>query len=283
MKPDSGARPMWLYQVFKYAVYALLGYDVWLFFLDDLSASAETFTDGVTWHNVVEAYSATADTAAWVVLLLLLELETAVISDKRLRGGLKWALNAVLAACYAIIAYSFYGYFVKLGVVSDLVPFAIADVCSLIGSGFTYVATLDEYLPLTLDSCSALRGTSLQQIVDTKIIGTPGQLELARKLAITDVVNAAAWLLVVAILEAEVQLQLRQRMTRHLNTVGLVLKAVLYTILLGCAVYWGIDGNFLDFWDAFLWLVAFVFIEMNFFEWQADSAVLPKGPANGCA
>jgi hypothetical protein len=156
MKPDSGAHPMWLFQVFKYAVYALLGYDAWLFFLDDLSASAETFTDGVTWRNVVEAYSATLDTAAWGVLLLLFELET------------------------------------------------------------------------------------------------------------------------------EVQLQLRQRMTRHLNTVGLVLKAVLYTILLGCAVYWGIDGNFLDFWDAFLWLVAFVFIEMNFFEWQADGAISPKGPVAGC-
>ena len=64
MKPDSGAQPMWLYQVFRYAVYALLSYDAWLFFLDDLSASAETFTDGVTWHNVIEAYSATADTAA---------------------------------------------------------------------------------------------------------------------------------------------------------------------------------------------------------------------------
>jgi hypothetical protein len=259
---------MWLYQLFKYAVYALLGYDVWLFFLDDLSASAEIFTDGVTWHNFVEAYSATVDTAAWVVLLLLFELETAVIPDKQLRGRLQWILNALLVACYAIITYSFYGYVVKLGVVTDLAPFAIADVCSLIGSDFTWVSTLDEYLPLTLDSCAPLQGASLQQIVGTKIIGAPEALELARNLAITDVVNAATWLLVVAVLEADVQLQLRQQMTRRLNTVGLALKAVLYTILLGCAVYWGIEGSFIDFWDAFLWLVAFVFIEMNFFEWQ---------------
>jgi hypothetical protein len=27
----------------------------------------------------------------------------------------------------------------------------------------------------------------------------------------------------------------------------------------------------LDFWDAFMWLVAFVFIEMNLFRWQAET------------
>ena len=27
---------------------------------------------------------------------------------------------------------------------------------------------------------------------------------------------------------------------------------------------------FLDFWDAFLWLVAFVFIELNVFQWREE-------------
>ena len=35
-------------------------------------------------------------------------------------------------------------------------------------------------------------------------------------------------------------------------------------------VYWGVKGDFIDFWDAFLWLVAFVFIELNVFEWRAE-------------
>jgi hypothetical protein len=26
-----------------------------------------------------------------------------------------------------------------------------------------------------------------------------------------------------------------------------------------------------DFWDAFLWLVAFVFIELNVFEWHKET------------
>ena len=47
-------------------------------------------------------------------------------------------------------------------------------------------------------------------------------------------------------------------------------KSAVYFILFACAVYWGFAGEFLDFWDAFLWLVAFIFIEMNLFQWHAD-------------
>jgi len=45
---------------------------------------------------------------------------------------------------------------------------------------------------------------------------------------------------------------------------------VLYTTLALAAVYWGIEGEFLDFWDAALWLFAFVFIELNVFAWQQE-------------
>ena len=79
--------PHRLFQIFKYLVYVLLAYNVLLWFREDLAASAVTFGETVTWRNVVEAYSATIDTAAWVVLLLLFELETAVISDQKLQGG----------------------------------------------------------------------------------------------------------------------------------------------------------------------------------------------------
>jgi hypothetical protein len=44
----------------------------------------------------------------------------------------------------------------------------------------------------------------------------------------------------------------------------------LYGTLLFTATFWGIKGDFVDFWDAFLWLVAFVFIELNVFEWRQE-------------
>ena len=30
-------------------------------------------------------------------------------------------------------------------------------------------------------------------------------------------------------------------------------------------------GDFVDFWDAFLWLVAFAFIELNVLEWHQEA------------
>ena len=273
MNPDNklGSGHFW-FRLFKYSIYCLLAYNIWLFFLEDFGASAQTFTDGVSWHNLVEAYSATVDTLAWVVLLLLFELETAVIPDERLRGNLKWLLSAVRAICYFFIVYSFYGYLVKYGVVTNLVPFGIADVCTLVGSDYTYVNTLDDYFPLTPEVCSAMQGQGLQQIAGTQIIGTQDQLDLAEALALTDVINAADWLVVVAFLEIEVFLQLKDKLTARLLRLNKAIKLMLYSVLLGCAIYWGIDGDFLDFWDAFLWLVAFVFIEMNIFEWHAETA-----------
>jgi hypothetical protein len=76
------------------------------------------------------------------------------------------------------------------------------------------------------------------------------------------------------VLEIDVRLQSpgdKSTDARHLDT---VVKPVLYVILLLVAAYWGIAGDFLDFWDAFLWLFAFVFIELNIFEWQEETRVL---------
>lgn len=265
-----GSGHFW-FRLFKYTIYCLLAYNIWLFFQDDLGASAQTFTDGVTWRNLVEAFSATVDTLAWVILLLLFELETAVIPDSKLRGSLKWFLSAIRAVCYFFISYSFYGYIVKYGIVTDLQAFSIADVCSLVGTDFTYVSSLDDYLPLTPDVCVTMQGQPLQQLFGTQIIGTQQQLALAKSLAITDVINAGNWLIIVAFLETEVWLQLRGLLTSGLLRISKLIKTVLYTVLLGCAIYWWIDGDFLDFWDAFLWLFAFVFIEMNIFEWHSDT------------
>ena len=53
--------------------------------------------------------------------------------------------------------------------------------------------------------------------------------------------------------------------------VSTIIKAVLYTALVVCAAYWGLLGGLLDFWDALLWIIAFVFIELNLFQWQQET------------
>jgi hypothetical protein len=262
--------PSLTFRIFKYTVYVLLMLDVLLFLQEDLLAAREMLGDDIGLQNFFTAYTATIDTAAWVVLLLLFELETAIIPDEKLRGGLKWGLLAVRSACYVFIVLMAYNYLVKLGMISNISPFTIAQVCDLIGTGFTYVADMDEYMPLDAASCAALQGQELFRVNGTEIIGSGEAFAAAARLAVVDVVNATDWLIVVALLEIEVLLQLRDRLTDRLIFVFKGIKAVLYAVLFLCAIYWGIYGDFLDFWDAFLWLVAFIFIELNIFQWHAE-------------
>jgi hypothetical protein len=266
------------YPIFKYTVYTLLIGNVVLFLAEDLAASQVVFREGVIWPRFIEAYAQTMDTAAWVVLLLLFELETAVLSDETLRSGWATVMSATRFLCYAVVFYSAYGYFESLGFITRTVPLEVADVCSLVDAGYAYVESLNEYPALAVESCRNLSGHDLIQIAGTKIVGSHDQLERARLLALADCVNSIDWICVVIVLEVEVFLQLRGLMTAWLTRIGLAIKSVLYAVLFAVAAYWGLDGSLLDFWDAALWLVAFIFIEMNFFEWQSETAKVQNAP-----
>ena len=263
--------PQTVFTAFKYTIYILLAYNILLWFQEDLAASAETFGDTVTWRNVVQAYSATFDTAAWVILLVLFELETAVIPDEKLKGGLKVLFVTVGLICYFFIVYSFYGYCAKFGMISQVVPFDVADVCSLVGTDWNYIASLDDYPHIDVEACAAMQGQSLLQVTGTDIIATVEAHKGAFGLAVIDIVNAGTWLIIVVLLEVEVLLQLKDALTDRMMMLGKYIKGFFYLILFVCAAYWGFEGTFLDFWDAFLWLVAFIFIELNIFQWHEEA------------
>lgn len=265
LKPDN------IFRFLKYTIYALLAYNAFLFFKEDLAASAQTFDGAITWRNVVEAYSASIDTAAWVLLLVLFELETAIIPDHLLKGPLKWVLTTLAALCYFFIVYAFYGYCVKYSIITDLTPFQLADICSLIGTDFTWVVSLDEYMPFDQSSCAAMAGQPLVQVAGTEIVGTQLALSEAIRLAIVDIINSGDWLIIVILLEVEVWLQTSNKLTGKMMLASKYTKGFFYMILFLCAAYWGVKGSFLDFWDAFLWLVAFLFIELNIFRWHSET------------
>jgi len=262
--------PHRVFTLFKWAVYILLAWNAIQFLQEDLAASAETFGNTITWRNIVEAYSAFIDTSAWLVLLLIFEFETAIIPDERLKGGLKWFLLLLKAMCYFFIVYAFYGYLSKYVVITHLLPFSIADVCSLVGTDWNYVVDLDDYPPIDAAACTTMQGQQLLQISGTEIIGTREALDSAWGLAVIDIINAGTWLIIVLMLEVEVWMQLRDALTDRMMKLGKYLKGFFYLVLFIAAAYWGFEGSFLDFWDAFLWLVAFIFIELNIFQWHEE-------------
>ena len=166
--------------------------------------------------------------------------------------------------------YAFYGYLSKYGVIIDLLPFSITDVCSLAGTDWNYVVSLDDYPLIDAAACAEMQGQELLQISGTEIIGTREALDSAWGLAVIDIINAGTWLIIVVLLEVEVWMQLRDGLTDRLLSLAKYLKGFFYFILFVAAAYWGFEGSFLDFWDAFLWLVAFIFIELNIFQWHEE-------------
>lgn len=260
-----------IFQLFKYSVYFLLSINVYHFFVEDYNASNQTFSNGIALKHLIEAFTATIDTLAWVVLLLLFELETYILDDDKIKGWVKWSIDLLSILCYVFIIYSFYGYVAKYIMLHTVLPYSVTDACSLIGGSFTYIDKIDEYLPFTSEICSAFNQTTLYQVAGTEIISDNIHLIEAQRLSLVDVVNSGNWLIIVALLEMDVYLQLRGKLSEKIVYVSTRIKVVLYSILFLAAVYWGIKGDLLDFWDAFLWLVAFIFIELNVFEWNAET------------
>jgi len=262
-----------LFQYFKYAVYALLTLNIYLFFDIEWAGASVRFADGVVLADTIEAFAATIDTAAWVLLLLMFELETYILEDKQFTRRVSISLHALRAISYAFIVYAFYGYIIKLVYLQGATPLAgISDLCALVADNWSYAVDFDEYELLTFGNCGAMSTATefLQFRGLTAAVDRADYIDIVR-LAWVDVINAAVWLLVVAVLEIDVRLQEHGRLEGLALRLSTIAKYILYPTLLLAAIYWGFKGGFIDFWDAFLWLVAFVFIELNVLEWRQES------------
>ncbi|MEM6583023.1 MAG: hypothetical protein AAF699_17220 [Pseudomonadota bacterium] len=261
------------YRIFtwvKYLTFALLSINVYLFLAEELGALEHTFVDGIEAGQIIQVFSATIDTGAWVILLLLFELETSVLDDSRIRGGVKWALHGLRILCMAAIVYAFTGYYAELVMLYQASPLAQFDACSQLSQNWSLILDLDEYAPLDAANCASV-GSDAWRLNGFDIVASQQVLTDVRYLAWVDVINSGTWILVVLMLEVEVRLQLLGKLSQALLGGLRYIKYVLYGTLFACAIYWGFKGDFLDFWDACLWLFAFIFIELNVFDWNRTS------------
>lgn len=269
-----------LFVAVKYLTYILLLGNVY-FFLQEESGSLEyTFTGPMSLGQYVQVFAATLDTTAWVILLLLFELETSVLDDEKIQGLVKVALHGIRLVCGAAIVWAFTGYCAELITLYKVTVIQVFNGCAQLGGDWSLLLRLDEYAPLDAQNCLKVADTALR-ISDFNIVADADTLRLSRYLAWTDVINAAAWILVVVVLEIEVRLQLRGSLTDAVVDGTRYLKYCVYTTLFIAAVYWGFEGKFLDFYDACLWLFAFIFIELNVFDWQRETQDMQPQIAKG--
>ena len=262
-----------LFQILKYALYAFLTFNVYLFFAEEFAASAVQFPDGVKLAELMVAYVATIDTAAWVVLLLMFELETHVLEDRHFTKPVTWTLQGLRIVCYAFIISAFLDYVNSLTFVQSVSPLlGVTNLCTLVGEQWSYAVDLDEYVDVTAANCASLSSsTSFLQFSELRATVDAQGHKAIVALAWVDVINAAVWLIIVLVLEIDVRLQEKNRFEGAALRISNLSKYVLYSILIFALIYWAINGDFVDWWDSFLWLLAFFFIELNVVEWRKES------------
>lgn len=278
-----GIKTSTLYQLLKYSIYVIILYNVVHFTLEDLASAGHRFRNGVGLSEFYDAFPQAIDSLSWFILLLMLELETWVIEDEQHKGFLRWSINGVAAVCYFFIVLAFMGYFKKLTFVLAFEPVDIADACTAVGTYLSYMVELDQFSSLTAETCSAVGSGPFHANTGESILSASKPYNEGILLGYTEVTNAATWMMVVLVLWIDVFLQLRGELTDRLYRINAYLKAVLYLILVAAAVIWGIYGNFMDFWDAFIWIVAFFFIEMNLLQWHEESEAQPADTAGETA
>ncbi len=266
-----GIKTSTLYQLIKYGIYLIILYNVIHFIVEDYNSSVHRFRNGVSWAEFSDAFPQAIDSVSWLVLLLMLELETWVIEDENHKGTLRWAINSIAATCYFFIVLAFLGYWEKLMFVFSFTPVNITDACQAVGTQLSYMVEIDVFAALTSETCGLVgTGPYRVQLADSILSGAKVYSD-AILLGYTEVINAGTWLMVVLVLWVDVFLQLRGALTDRLYRINAWLKAALYLILVGAAVIWGIYGNFMDFWDAFIWIAAFFFIELNLLQWHEEA------------
>lgn len=256
-----------MFGLFKSIIYLALAINAFLFLQEDLLAMSAVFTEGFQWSSFVEAFSASIDTASWLVLLIVFELETFVVEDDVLEAWVGRLLKTIGIICYLIIICAFYGYVSALGLVNGFNPVAgqFIDYRDLVAIGsYQFVETLDNYVPLTADNCRTLGPNSFINEASGLLAPAENFYEL-KTLTWIDIINAGAWILVVLVLQLEIFLGKTKAIFERAK---LFLYALLFLVLLAWIFY----GGFLDIWDAALWLVAFFCIEMNVVTWRKEKA-----------
>jgi hypothetical protein len=142
-------------------------------------------------------------------------------------------------------------------------PIESESACYFANTNFGYYNLEARPIELTDQNCGAFAGERLFKSQSENMIATQLNLLAIQKLAWVDVFNATAWLVVVFLFQIEVVLKQANKLTRRRLVITMVWKGAAYLVLFICAIYWTVYSAFIDSWDAWLWLLAFILIDLN--------------------
>lgn len=255
-------------QWFKWAVYAALIANFFLYFHQDVASAPYVLDAGSSLREVLAAYVTSLDLLAWFMLILLFELETTVRAGRPWQGAAKAFVLGVRLLCYAAILHTTFANVIALAEFRHPVRLpASADVCDYAGE-WTLLRNRD-FLEIDAGNCRTIgRGPEFFALSDDRVLTDRDGLSEATVLAWTDVAEGVAWLLIVLLTEMAVR-RARTGPARRARPAGIVrLKMLLYAAILAIAIYWGSKAQVLYLWDELVWILGFLAIDWNLRDWR---------------
>ena len=267
-------------QSVKWVVYSLLLVNFVLYLNWDWHGATHALGPAEPLIKWLQAYAASIDYAAWLVLILLFELETYALSDKAFTPLVQRLMHGTRMLCYLFVLHTVYAYSVNTYEAYFKVEEAagVSDLCQVADGRISFVSN-QQYTYLDGDNC-ALMGTGQEYFLLDKgrVIADRANLERERWLAWLDVVEAVIWLFIMALIEMTIRLQERGVSRGRAITTLNYLKFAGYSALMGMAIHWGLTDLILNFWDEILWIGGFAAIEMNMSDWREE---LEEAPVQG--
>ena len=260
-------------QTIKWSVYALVIINFGFYIRNDWVIAGHTLYAGSSLLEVSRAFATTIDESAWIILLLLFELETYLLSDEPLSRTKTLLMQGVRVVCYISLAHTLYAYGVYLAEIYASVPVeGVTNLCQLIEKDLSYAFNL-VYSDINSSNCASLSSANQFFYVDPPtffIVEDAAGLAIEKELAWIDMFEAIIWLLILLSIEVAVWLQDRN-IGQGIIFKGLgIAKLCLYSLLWAAAGYWIYRGHYMFAWDEFVWIAGFVAIEMNIVEWRDE-------------
>lgn len=260
-------------QTIKWSVYALVIINFGFYIRNDWVIAGHTLYAGSSLLEVSRAFATTIDESAWIILLLLFELETYLLSDEPLSRTKTLLMQGVRVVCYISLAHTLYAYGVYLTEIYASVPVeGVTNLCQLIEKDLSYAFNL-AYSDINSSNCASLSSANQFFYVDPPtffIVEDAAGLAIEKELAWIDMFEAIIWLLILLSIEVAVWLQDRN-VGQGIIFKGLgIAKLCLYSLLWAAAGYWIYRGHYMFAWDEFVWIAGFVAIEMNIVEWRDE-------------
>jgi len=260
-------------QTIKWLVYTLVIINFGFYIRNDLVIAGHTLYSGSSLLEISRAFATTIDESAWIILLLLFELETYLLSDDPLSRAKTLLMQGIRLVCYISLAHTLYAYGVYLAEIYAAVPVEeVTNLCQLIGKDLSYASNL-VYSEINSSNCASLSSANQFFYVDPPtffIVEDAAGLAIEKQLAWIDIFEAIIWLLILLSIEIAVWLQDRNIGQGLIFKTLSITKWCLYSLLWAAAGYWIYRGHYMFAWDEFVWIAGFVAIEMNIVEWRNE-------------